>query len=599
MDTVPHTGGRGLYLQAVLDAADGSELLTALQPRVHEDGYTERPQFSARSLLRAYLVKSLFHIHHNADLVKRLSADAGLREACGFRHRVPSARTFNRFIARLDGHWHLLTRCLARVTALLVEHLRGPDPRLEYPQIRKTAPPTVQREREPERRPYMTTLSLPHSTTAPWPGQDDGDTGRRTRGLAMAAQVKIQRVPSGYKVRSQSGQGSYVVNVDGDQPFCTCADFELTQQPCKHIYCVWFTIQREEGVSVPDTLLPEQPLREPPASGLEQPLIEPPAAKPDRDWPAYNKSQIYEQEHFETLLRQLCETVEQPPQITGRPRLPLSDMLIAAGLRVYGTLSIRRSMSNVRSAHAGGLIEKLPSLTSVFRFLEDPTLTPVLEQLIAKSAWPLATVEVDFAPDSTGFSTKVYRRWFDEKWGHEVREPYWVKAHCMFGVKTGIVTAVAVTDRVGNDSPHLIPFLEETAKRFTIREVSADKAYLSRKNIRAIKRHGSDAYIPFKTNSVPFTPNHGKDQVWVEAFYRYQLHRREFLEHYHKRSNAESAFWSIKSKFGGYVRSKTRTAQVNEILVKILAHNICCLIRSAYELQVPLSLDPEVSNWSC
>ena len=417
--------------------------------------------------------------------------------------------------------------------------------------------------------------------------------------MAIAAQVKIQKVPLGYKVKSQSGQGSYVVNLDGDVPFCTCADFELTQRPCKHTYAVWYTIQREEGVSTPDTLLPEQPLREPPAVSPEQSLVEPSAKKPDRDWSLYNKSQVYEQEHFEVLLRQLCETVEQPPQVTGRPRLPLSDMLVVAGLRTYGTISIRRSMTNVRNAHADGFIERLPSLTSLFRFLEDPALTPILEQLIAKAAWPLATVEHDFAPDSTGFSTKVYVRWFDEKYGRERKEPYWVKCHCMFGVKTGIVTCVAVTDKIDNDSPHLIPFLEETAKRFTIREVSADKAYLSRKNIRAIKRHGADAYIPFKANSVPFTPNHGKDEVWMQAYYYYQLHRREFLEHYHKRSNAESAFWSIKSKFHGYVRSKTPTAQVNEALVKILAHNICCLIRSAYELQVPLSLDPEGSNWNC
>lgn len=42
----------------------------------------------------------------------------------------------------------------------------------------------------------------------------------------------------------------------------------------------------------------------------------------------------------------------------------------------------------------------------------------------------------------------------------------------------------------------------------------------------------------------------------------------------------------IKAKFGGFVRSKQPTAQVNEVLCKVLAHNICCLIQSNAELGI-------------
>ena len=40
----------------------------------------------------------------------------------------------------------------------------------------------------------------------------------------------------------------------------------------------------------------------------------------------------------------------------------------------------------------------------------------------------------------------------------------------------------------------------------------------------------------------------------------------------------------IKAKFGAAVRAKTTTAQVNEVLVKILCHNIVVLIQSMFEL---------------
>ena len=42
----------------------------------------------------------------------------------------------------------------------------------------------------------------------------------------------------------------------------------------------------------------------------------------------------------------------------------------------------------------------------------------------------------------------------------------------------------------------------------------------------------------------------------------------------------------IKMKFGGSVRAKTPTAQVNEVLAKILCHNICVLIQSFYEFGI-------------
>jgi hypothetical protein len=42
----------------------------------------------------------------------------------------------------------------------------------------------------------------------------------------------------------------------------------------------------------------------------------------------------------------------------------------------------------------------------------------------------------------------------------------------------------------------------------------------------------------------------------------------------------------VKSKFGDYVRSKEWIAQVNEVLLKILCHNVCVVIQEMYELGI-------------
>ena len=89
-------------------------------------------------------------------------------------------------------------------------------------------------------------------------------------------------------------------------------------------------------------------------------------------------------------------------------------------------------------------------------------------------------------------------------------------------------------------------------------------------------------YIPFKATN---TGKHGSE-LFKKMFHFYSYNQERFMQNYHKRSNVETAFHMIKSKFGDSLRSKTRTAQINEALCKVLCHNICCLIQSMFELNL-------------
>jgi transposase len=76
-------------------------------------------------------------------------------------------------------------------------------------------------------------------------------------------------------------------------------------------------------------------------------------------------------------------------------------------------------------------------------------------------------------------------------------------------------------------------------------------------------------------------------------YYYFMYNRLNFMEHYHMRSNVESAFSMIKGKFGNSVRSKSDTGQVNEALCKVLCHNICCLVQAIHELGIEPTFDSE------
>jgi hypothetical protein len=107
--------------------------------------------------------------------------------------------------------------------------------------------------------------------------------------------------------------------------------------------------------------------------------------------------------------------------------------------------------------------------------------------------------------------------------------------------------------------------------------------YLGESNFQAIEDAGAKAYIPFKSNCSPT-----RDGIWNRMFHFFHLHREQFLSRYHQRSNVESTFSMIKAKFGDSVRSKCDVAMKNEVLAKIVCHNICCLISAIHEL----GLDP-------
>lgn len=403
---------------------------------------------------------------------------------------------------------------------------------------------------------------------------------REIKGQEIANKFKIVRDGSLWLVPSQSGKGKYKVSVEAQS--CTCPDHEYYGSKCKHIHAAEITVRRESKT-----------VTETKADGTTKTTVTE-TVKVTRktykqEWPAYNQAQTQEKRLFQYLLHQLCQGVGEPAQKMGRKRLPLEDMIFAMAFKVYSTVSCRRFASDLKDAHAKGYISKLPCYNSIFVYFENEMLTPYLQMLIEESSLPLRAIEQDFAVDSSGLSTCRFVQWVNAKYSEpklmEQRE--WVKMHICCGVKTNVVTAVEITDRFASDSLRLKPLVDKTAQSgFQMAEVSADKAYLGGANLQTVLRHGAMPYIPFKSNSVAqsrFTP---KSTLWTRMFHFYSYNQERFMQSYHKRSNVESTFSMIKAKFGDALRSKTKTAQINEALCKVLCHNICCLIQSMFELNL-------------
>jgi len=404
---------------------------------------------------------------------------------------------------------------------------------------------------------------------------------RKQRGLQIAALARIDKEDDVYIVPSQTDprHPKYKVRYHAEHPTCTCPDHETRGCRCKHIYAVEYVLRREQN---------------PDGSTTVTESVTVTRKTYPQDWPNYNAAQVNESRHFQKLLAELCSDIDAPvverPK-GGRPSFPLTDAVYAAVSKVYSTHSGRRFVSDLNEAKDKGYITQLPHYNTIFKFLEKPELYPILMAMIERSSLPLRDVESQFAVDSTGFAFCRFVRWFDIKYNRFSSEQQWIKAHICCGTKTNVVTAVEIHGRDEADQTQLPALVESTAKNFNMTEVSADKAYSDRKCYSAIAKAGATAYIMFKSNTTG-----GVGGLFRKAFHYFQFKREEFLAHYHQRSNVESTVMMIKTKFGDSVRSKLDVAARNEVLCKILCHNLCCLISAMYELGIVPMLTGEPAH---
>ncbi len=394
---------------------------------------------------------------------------------------------------------------------------------------------------------------------------------RQQRGVLIAATCRLHRNDDGtWLVPSQTNAAAVGYVVDLDSKTCTCPDHQESKFICKHYYAASIVHQRD--------VLPD-------GSVIETKTVTLTERKTYKQvWPAYNYAQATEKRRVRVLLQDLCRKLPARERLESKrgpkPHHP-ADAVFAMAYMTYCRLSSRRFSTDLLEAHEAGFVSKPIPGTKVTAFFEDPYYTPILKELIAISATPLRAVEKDFAIDSTGFASTRYERWYDQKYGITRLKCVWVKAHIASGVRTNCITAVRILDKDAADCPQFIPLLKETRKGFEIGEVSADKAYASYDNFEEVAAMGGTLYAAFKENTTG-----GVGGMFEKMFHLFQFNKEEYQARYHKRSNVESTISAVKRKFGDAVASKTDTAQINEVLTKLLLQNLTVLIQEQETLGI-------------
>src|SRR5205814_9305848 len=190
---------------------------------------------------------------------------------------------------------------------------------------------------------------------------------RELKALELAARAKIVANDDGtWTVPSQSGGGTYRVVTWPGAESCTCEDFQLRQQPCKHVIAARLVEEREGKKPAPPIDTAEVPKRK----------------TYRQDWPKYNLAQTTEKDRFRELLADLCQGIEEPPRHSkGGRRIWMKDRIFASAFKVFSTFSGRRFMRDLRDAHERGFLSYVMTPMTIMDFTESDAMTPVLYQL--------------------------------------------------------------------------------------------------------------------------------------------------------------------------------------------------------------------------
>jgi transposase len=408
-------------------------------------------------------------------------------------------------------------------------------------------------------------------TRGPW------NEATELRAIELVSSLKSNIRPDGrvsFRVSSSDGTKEYIVAVDPDGWTCSCSDWTDRRKPCKHVVATVRWLDPN-----PPPILDEEVGRRSPTYG-------------QASWPKYDRAQQLEHEVFDALLWDLLGAV---PEVVskvgrrGRKSIPLRTQILMAVRKVHLNQSSRRARGLLVALNQDGkgILPRVPNYSIPSRFFNKEFATPILLGLIELSGSVLRELETNeaVAIDSSGFSTSTMGAYFTEKYDPARRHRF-VKAHLAVGVKSHVVISAKITDERGADCPQFDPLLRRLHDlgRFP-GAVVADKAYLSRANLDLAESLGADPYIPFKVNSRALAKG---SPMWNRKYYEFMLHRDEFDEIYHQRSNVESTFSAIKRKLGEPLLSKTELARLNELLGKILAYNVSVVIKHA----TLLSIDP-------
>ena len=177
--------------------------------------------------------------------------------------------------------------------------------------------------------------------------------------------------------------------------------------------------------------------------------------------------------------------------------------------------------------------------------------------------------------DSTGLKIVGAGEWCYKKHGEQTPRQ-WRKVHIGIDANSQQIRAVGVTTNNVGDPSMMDDLLQQIPDEETLKSVTADGAYDTKKCHHSIANREAQAIIPPRSNAVICQPaKHKGDRVRNEAVRLCNERTTELWKKhvgYHRRSLVETAMFRLK-RLGDRLMARRFDTQVTEVYIRIVVLN--------------------------
>lgn len=192
---------------------------------------------------------------------------------------------------------------------------------------------------------------------------------------------------------------------------------------------------------------------------------------------------------------------------------------------------------------------------------------------------PLKCIETHFNIDSTCDSLSTSSTWYNYRIGRKIKKKDHLKEHITSTAKYNAAVAVDISSE--GDAKFIVPHIKKIKEQgFDLRDMSGDKAYLTREGCNAVRKAGGKAHFKIKSNTIS---NAKGSQEWKRMVTAQKNEDPKEIDDYNIRQNAESTNHAKKSKFGSKIRCKYDSTKEAEATMKWCVYNVTAICRAYYD----------------
>ena len=194
----------------------------------------------------------------------------------------------------------------------------------------------------------------------------------------------------------------------------------------------------------------------------------------------------------------------------------------------------------------------------------------VLHQLIARVAKKICSGTLNLSIDSTGFSLDASSYHYSSRIRRMEKNRSYVKTTLAIDTNTQCVAAAKIRLKRRHDTVDAVPILNKSRHLGRIQTVVADRGYDSEELMQYIEHEiRARPIIALKHMNKPLKRTKGE--------IRKRLKKAFPQGEYRQRSKSETVNSTIKRRYESTIRARKNHTQRQEVLLKILTHNLILL----------------------